>query len=956
METHSPENKENDVSVDGGKKNHRRDSLGRGILKNLNRSEDNHTLPIMQLPLRDSQNVPSAKLGKASYRRRVSFAPEVTLHKIEMIPKGSLGEQRQPKRRETIAFAPSSGHASDDRENLPGEINNGFEADGLMYDSSDIEMEDDSHVYSSPNRMNSASFKIHSDNNEEDSVNMSITQAYDESDDNNTMDLTKPLGSIQQVLAQGSGITGIPDQDSIIQRTPEKSTRPFGSITSIFGSEISGDDGDQEQEMELTQPFSKVSVNEEKDSEAHFGNEVGQTSEPLEEETMDLTSLAECTTDMITLHNTKFNRETNVSEHGTTQGLNEQEHQLKEGDIPEEAMISMEETALVSAFSQARETPRSSKESSAPTKARGNITPLKPSRSHTSENGSPMSSKRKGKRDEAAATDLRDRINSLTPRKKRKSMSRSTEHSQDNSIGPVFPFTSTQLSSQVSSQEEIKSSFTPLRSSKGIRKSIIGSDVIKFGSEVIETAPLAAPQDGVDVPTSDMFTPVSLKQFLNDLSIEFFDNLDINDDLTVTLNDNFDSSEVNNAEYLIARASQIPWLELYIFSCTELQKNMAELKKLFDNLNEEFSEENPPLVREYYQTTSMAQQKKMSDHLLFMKTLSDKEAESSWLTWRLQLLEELDTRLTLNHESLKEDSLKLQNVFEEIYSIEQTINTEYADIMEQFDEVSKQSEIIEASEEENVLDLRKELLDVLETALSQDELLKKIESQSNELQQSVLPSGDLEKQVSEKRAFVEINTKDPHSRLTLLYQSFIHIQSISGVKFKRLAGKTLITSLCDGLIELAVDLSKFEDPSSRVFTFSNELPDLTKTYVQRFINNSQEYSFQEQLTKICNIVRSLNWLHDELYYIGLVCPTKITFGESLNIEIKEYNRSEGYKATISINITQESLFGTLQPEEVTIEMIYGPKGINNDDILNNFKLKALGNSWVQGFNVMKLIN
>lgn len=932
MDSRTLPDKENVESGAQNPKTNRRTSLGRGILKNLNRHEENDTIPVTQLPLRDYQTTQALNQGKSSYRRRVSFAPEVTLHKIELVQPGSNTEQYQPKRRETIAFAPSSSQTSaDDAYLMIGDKrkHQSLEEDGLMRYSSDIEMEDDSHVYSSPNKSTKApNFSIYSDSIDADSENMSITQNFEETDDDNTMDLTKPLGNIQQMIIQKSS-NPLNISTQITQKITGNSPRPFGSITSIFGNDAAEEDEDEEQEMEFTQPFNNSESSVSRQAPTASLNET-----EVEETTMDLTNLTSERTDMVTIHNTKLNR--------GDDGKNANNEDME---------VTMDVTKLVSSdslpFKQAVET----QNGAIITSIMGNTTPLKPLRSHTSINGSPMSSKRKSRHDESISLNLRGRINSLTPKRRRESPNKQQSSSWENTDA-FFPL----VPNQLGSEEEHKSSFTPLRSSKASnKKSLVGSDLINFALGSMEKAPLAKPHDE-EIQEEEEYKPVSLKQFLNDLSIEFFDNLGFNDDLTVTFKEQFNPSELHSMDYLNAKMAIVPWFELYMFSCTELQKNMAELKRLFDNLNEEFSDENPPLVRDYYQSINIQQQKRMGDHLLFMKTLSDKKAEISWLTWRSQLLEELISRLSFNLESLKKESNDLNSTLKEVTDLEKGIDDEIDMIDNELGDWMKQSDVIEASSNEDMVGLRQGLIEALETSLSQEHVLERLELEVQTCSNKTNNLGDLEQNVHQKLEFIEANGRDPRTRLHHLKSSFLVIQAVSGVKLTKLEGTILTIRLCDSFVDLIVDLSNGERGESIRFRSTDDLPKLTQFYLERYFSNLPPLKLNLQVNKVRSIVQSLNWLDGQLYYLGLLSPLRITMGDHLGITVKEINEVEGYKAVIEMKLTEESLFGNLAPDSVTAKIIYGSHELQSISFLNNWKSKALDNSWIQGFEELTLLH
>jgi len=968
------QDKENNGSISHNIIHKRRESLGRGILKPLNRADDNKTVAVMQIPLRDSQQDASSKQGKKDNKRRVSFAPDATIHTFMFGP-----QRKEERRRETIAFAPSSSQGgslgSDLSIPIQSDANDrALEGDKLEYDSSDVEMEDDSHVYSSPNRVSSGPrFTVLDDDDDDDdmgeqSMNMSLTQGYTGNEDN-TMELTKPLGYIQQIIPQGSDNSGSVFDQNIQEphtteeqhtteepnKSNENPSRPFGSITFKMFESVATEDEEEEieQEMELTQPFSKVGLSENGAPISSQGDDIQNNSQQddMGETTMDITSIAEGNTDMITMHNTQVNRELDAAakyEAPIDDGNDD-------GNEYDQTEATMDVTKLASVHPPVPHTHRFSSPNvhaqdrlSSPRKSRA-TTPSKSLRLHTSEMGSPMSSKRKSRNDDHTTLNLRERLNSLTPRKRRKSSADRRISSQFNKGNTLFPITGTQYSSQ----EEPRSNFTPLRSKNISKKSI---EVAGYSHPPAEKVPLASSHEQENEEADDQeFKPVPLKQFLTDLSIEFFDNLNINDELTLTFNENFDPSEISEIDCLLAKTSQVPWLELYIFCCTALQQNMAELKKLFDNLNDEFYEENPPLVRDYYQCSSLLQQKKMSDHLLFMKTLSDKEAEKSWLTWRGKILDEQNIRLTLNLETLQKDSSKLASTLEEVTKLEKTIDNEFLDIGGQLEEFSKQNEIIQASANEEVMSVREKLFEALETSSSRAQSLEQLNLQLQKCSENVVIFDSLEKEVQEKRSFIDINGRDPQSRLGALKKSFAAIQSVSGISLVKLDGQQLTISLSEGLITASVDLSKYDESYSTVIKVSPKLPRLTQTYVKKFLGMQKFQNFTEKLNKVINIVNYLNWLNDELYYLGLACPTEIKMNDTLNIRIKEVNKMQGYKAFIEIAFTENALFEHSKPTSVTANVIYGPQELNADTLLNNWKSKTLKDSWIQNFETLKLL-
>lgn len=100
---------------------------GKSILKS---NLDSQTMPIPMIPLKEDST-------RSNERRRVSFAPEVTLHKIDFVPQ----YQSQSRRRETIAFIPSQiSDSSDDGSSQSSQPSVPEVGHELLADSSDEEV------------------------------------------------------------------------------------------------------------------------------------------------------------------------------------------------------------------------------------------------------------------------------------------------------------------------------------------------------------------------------------------------------------------------------------------------------------------------------------------------------------------------------------------------------------------------------------------------------------------------------------------------------------------------------------------------------------------------------------------------------------------------------------------------------------------------------------------------
>lgn len=1015
----------------------------KGILKN------NHTIQIVsstQRPLREVGET----MSKKSYRRRVSFAPEVTLHKIDLAPQSQL-EVEQSKRRQTIAFTPRqsaprfdiaqtvadfTGSPTKSKISSASDIYDDENDDEIQYDSSDMELDTGSQIYSSPKRRSSVGIKSQNNgdgyesDNYTDTVDMSITKPFHESfdmDEDNTMDLTKQLGGIRieqhpefNDLNFNSSNDGDEEEKEKIQQE-ETPKSLFGSIKSLFstddnetGNHNENHDDQEEQEevsktqsqeedMELTQSVQTSNTNiisiapdeeqlkqREQIAEDREEEEEGEEDDSQEyydsESAMDITSLAEDPEDKITLMNTRWNREMiNLPDSeleismeqtqpiSTVKVVNEE----NKVEIPDEE-VTMDETKLMSltrlVTQEPAETEREATASPAvtpqgaqiiETSEKINITPLKGTRSHTSETGSPMSSKRKSLITENIETtnDLREKINLMTPNKKRRLENtrnsiiplrqQQLEHENDQPL-----MTSTQNSQPLEpSLESVTATsnkkFTPLRTSANIRR-LTEKDKVEFKIST-EKAPLA-PEDESEALLRQNnsngnyeYQPVTLNQFLSDLSIEFFDGINLKDNSIKPFETVSNQDDIKPVDYLIARYSKLPKLELYKFSCEELQKNMSELKKLFDDLDVEFSEENPQLVKDYYETQDFIQQKKMSDSLLLLKTISDKESEVSWSSWRNKLLDELLIRFENNFAKLQQDSKVYSDSIDFFNEFKAEVSNNIVNVnnkIQEYIEIKQQT-----NENEKVNELRGEFIDSINLYVSQVDELKELEEEIRVLDKEVAEVDELQSEIDKQESYIEVNNEPVEIRVLHSLEIFSKLQLITGYKFIKMSDSRLTMEIQSNSIQVEFDLLSPKQDRKVVFTkkLTNKF---LIDYFNDFLLRIEDLEILDYLKSLSKISSNLVLLDKEIFFLQLKYQAVIEKREKdLIIRLQEFSREFKYKVEYQLTLNEETIFQDLKADIVNATVYYG--NVDDNVLLDSFNEKAEWINRIGRINVVR---
>ncbi|KAF4879030.1 Kinetochore protein spc7 [Colletotrichum siamense] len=110
---------------------------------------------------------------------------------------------------------------------------------------------------------------------------------------------------------------------------------------------------------------------------------------------------------------------------------------------------------------------------------------------------------------------------------------------------------------------------------------------------------------------------------------------------------------------VVAGACTVPMLELYQHSCRELKKYISEGRRIVREIESETFEENPPLFREYM-SASPDFKNILDNQFKNGKTHARLESKAMWYEWRMKLQEGLKEGLIRIAEGMKTDEKVLQ--------------------------------------------------------------------------------------------------------------------------------------------------------------------------------------------------------------------------------------------------------------------------------------------------------
>ncbi|AGO13099.1 AaceriAFL058Cp [[Ashbya] aceris (nom. inval.)] len=309
----------------------------------------------------------------------------------------------------------------------------------------------------------------------------------------------------------------------------------------------------------------------------------------------------------------------------------------------------------------------------------------------------------------------------------------------------------------------------------------------------------------------DPVEPISLQMFLDTTGISFVIDLDgvqNYDPITFAYTDRIDdisTHQIYDALYL-----QIPLLEIYAFIVKELHRRILDSQRLFQELEEQISNNPPPyLFRNYFESSDEVKQL-MKEQIVLIKSFARLEAKKVWFEWRCQHLKGI--------KSVLEENLSL-------------VQTEYAEVVARLNEISDIKHRLQSLEQSLIHELEllrngenpmrvTTLADRLKIEKIKSELkanMIKLNNTANLEEQKEVISADinaLRSQINEVHEEInslkslvlknKLHTAHDVSKLRLL---FAQMQLFTGISFRGLSGSELQLAL-DDTINVSFDLTQ----------------------------------------------------------------------------------------------------------------------------------------------------
>ncbi|EJT99708.1 Spc7-domain-containing protein [Dacryopinax primogenitus] len=207
---------------------------------------------------------------------------------------------------------------------------------------------------------------------------------------------------------------------------------------------------------------------------------------------------------------------------------------------------------------------------------------------------------------------------------------------------------------------------------------------------------------------------LSINEFLEMTGVTFMDGLAVKRRSTVgpgilgsVRDEALDNRGASRAvaEYVSAAAVGIPQLEMYIWACQELKKNIAASQETVHNFDDQVEKSNPLLFQDYM-AANEEERPLMEGQLKIMKAHARLCAKEKWYQWRQGLVQDLQNTVTENLTKLQADYEYIQQVQSELSISLPELRARHAALTEQLGMERRNIQEVEGDNAEQVKELR----------------------------------------------------------------------------------------------------------------------------------------------------------------------------------------------------------------------------------------------------------
>lgn len=431
----------------------------------------------------------------------------------------------------------------------------------------------------------------------------------------------------------------------------------------------------------------------------------------------------------------------------------------------------------------------------------------------------------------------------------------------------------------------------------------------------IPLADLSQEDEEMNNRGSEAYSPVTLYDFLRDISIRFYDDLEIGtkqvDRISLSLTKINENEDWPFNDYVEAM-NKIPLLELYDFSCKELSKNINEGKTMFEQFDEVTRENNPKLFREYY-SAGPNEQLGMKSEFQLIKDYARQQSKEVWYSWRTQLVHNLFDQLMDRCDLLLQDKDILQDSLATINEMFDEITAKKNMLMQRLTLFELFESQCDSITDDDLDSMQKEL----ESCKEKYHYLKEVEMErqlrleeiSVKIQKNKELISTFNKEINEHEKIINDNRKYEKSEIDQLKTKYNMLQSITNLKYNSMK-QNVISFTFHNTLNIKMDFSDINDTSNIIYEITNGSKSCFH-YPQVIHDIIINLTKKIQATNIVDHYRQLrsNWAHltkldSNIYKLSLKLPisSMALDDDVLHMECRYYSGKLDLKAALLISV------------------------------------------------------
>lgn len=455
----------------------------------------------------------------------------------------------------------------------------------------------------------------------------------------------------------------------------------------------------------------------------------------------------------------------------------------------------------------------------------------------------------------------------------------------------------------------------------------------------------------------------SLTNFLEEVGIKFYDDLDFSTDFSTSHRLSLDDSKEENSKEDYYRANiQLPLLEVYGLSCKELTGKIQQGKKLYDELQEKTLSDNPELFKQYYRA-SYYDQMGMKARFHLLKEYTRQQAKLIWYQWRSKLIENILDVLLNNLEVLQSDKATILNNISILDEVYEEIQQKFVSLrleVQQFKEIQDRFKDLDADQIKKIklqlTELNNKLIEHKQKIAQKEQELQQLGKQIQERTENIanlrIKLTEAENQLNNTKHFntTEIGVLEYKSKL---------LQAAAGIKFVRSISPQVDEFEFNSELGLRIDFSKPDSPESSTFHLLDPQCKLlyNRSLLEYYCSDLVEATgFTNVFDSVINLRKKWIKLAEfdrDIYKISLRYPVKIIKNEKkdMQFEFQFFSFKNNFKAHVVVSLPVYEILQYPQAVQIKAKKLREGTDPNDEEILEKEARLFLPDSIVPGFTI-----